>query len=77
MIAQMRDIGRTAQKETRKSRRDRERRVHLPAGTDTAPALKPPDPDEAGSDNGAVQVAVPFDDAHAFTNANTLDIEEW
>lgn len=66
MVAQMRDIGRTAQKETRKSRRDRERKVHLPAGTDTAPTLKLPDPDEAGSDDGAVHAAVPFD-----------DIEEW
>nr|WP_176704858.1 hypothetical protein [Arthrobacter sp.] len=62
MIAQMRAIGRAAQKETRKSMRDRERRVHLPAGTDTAPTLKPPGADEAGSGNGAVHAAVPFDD---------------
>lgn len=66
MVAQMRDIGRTAQKETRKSRRDRERRVHLRAGTDTAPTLNPPGADEAGSENYAVHAAVPFD-----------DIEEW
>lgn len=66
MIEQMRAISRGAQKTTRKSRRDRERRQHLSAPK--RPRLPAPPPDapcdhERDSDLSA---AVPFD-----------DIEEW
>lgn len=64
MINQMRDISSTAQKETRKSRRDRQRRQQLPAAVVDTQPLQPPDDDT--EDNCEIQSAEPFD-----------DIEEW
>lgn len=66
MIEQMRGIAATAQKATRKSRRDRERRRHLAVADRPRASLPPPDP--AGGDGPAQgpPSATPFD-----------DIEEW
>jgi putative transposase len=65
MIRQMRDIVTTAQKATRKARRDADRRQHLKA---SAPPDKPvpPDSDIAGSQTESQSPAQPFD-----------QIEEW
>lgn len=64
MIDQMRNISRTAQKDTRKSRRDRQRRQHLPSAQASPPKTVPP-LDERGSDDD-VSTVMPFD-----------DIEQW
>ena len=65
MIGQMREIVTTAQKATRKARRDADRRQHLKA---TAPPDKPvpPDADMADHQAGNQSTAQPFD-----------QIEEW
>jgi putative transposase len=65
MIGQMRDIAHSAQRKTRKVRRDTERREHL---LKTAAQCKPVVPVEAGPAAQAegVPPAVPFD-----------QIEEW
>ena len=60
-IGQMRETVRTAQRDTRRSRRDRERRKHLSAGVSPGALDPPPDPTVA-----AAPRAVPFE-----------DIEEW
>lgn len=62
MIDQMRAISRDAQKATRRSRRDRQRRSHLPKTNAVPPRVAPP---EAAPAAEAPQ-AMPFD-----------DIEEW
>jgi putative transposase len=66
MIGQMREIVTTAQKATRKARRDADRRQHLKA---TAPPVKttpPPDTDMADPQADKQPSAKPFD-----------QIEEW
>ena len=66
MIEQMRGIAATAQKATRKSRRDRERRRHLSLADRPSAPTPPPGP---GNDDDPVQEpspARPFD-----------DIEDW
>ena len=67
MIEQMRGIAVTAQKATRKSRRDRERRGHLkgPAGR-PGRLVAPPDTSQDDAQADEPSSAVPFD-----------DIEEW
>ncbi len=62
MVDQMRTISRDAQKATRRSRRNRQRRTHLPEYGAPTSRVVPPEPASAA---GAAQ-AVPFD-----------DIEEW
>lgn len=68
MIEQMRTISHTAQKDTRKSRRDRQRREHIPASQASAPGIPPPKDHEQDlvSDEGVAPSVVPFD-----------DIEQW
>lgn len=61
MIGQMREIANTAQRDTRRSRRERERRNHLKSGR-ILDVLKPP-PDATAVESPR---AAPFD-----------DIEEW
>ena len=65
MIGQMREIVTTAQKATRKARRDADRRQHLKA---SAPPVKPTPPDTGMADSQAANLppAKPFD-----------QIEEW
>jgi putative transposase len=65
MIGQMREIVTTAQKATRKARRDADRRQHLKA---SAPPVKslPPDVDVADPQSEGQPPAKPFD-----------QIEEW
>jgi len=65
MIGQMREIVTTAQKATRKARRDADRRQHLKA---SAPPVKPTPPDMGMADSQAANLppAKPFD-----------QIEEW
>ncbi|MNC79167.1 hypothetical protein D3C75_1315750 [compost metagenome] len=65
MIGQMREIVTTAQKATRKARRDADRRQHLKL---SAPAVKPTPPgaDSADSQAGNLPPAKPFE-----------QIEEW
>lgn len=65
MIEQMHSIAATAQKATRKSRRDRERRRHLAAADRPSAPLPPPDP-VGDRPAQAASTAMPFD-----------DIEEW
>jgi len=65
MIERMRTISDTAQKETRRSRRDRQRRQHLPAKHDSAPEIAPPREHDRASDED-VSTVIPFD-----------DIEQW
>lgn len=66
MIEQMRGIAVTAQKATRKSRRDRERRGHLKAPGQPGRLVAPPDSGEDGGRAEQPSSVVPFD-----------DIEEW
>lgn len=61
MIDQMREITRTAQRDTRRSRRERERRRHLKPGNTAETREQPPEPTTGGFPR-----VVPFD-----------DIEEW
>ncbi|WP_453912159.1 hypothetical protein [Vogesella fluminis] len=65
MIGQMREIVTTAQKATRKARRDADRRQHLKV---SAPPIKPTPPDTGMVDSQAANLppAKPFD-----------QIEEW
>lgn len=65
MIGQMRQIVGTAQKETRRARRERERRGHLKTPGPSEQSAPPRDP-VAGEDGEAVVFAKPFD-----------DIEQW
>ena len=66
MIGQMREIVTTAQKATRKARRDADRRQHLKATTPPVKAMPPPDAEMADPQADKQPPAKPFD-----------QIEEW
>jgi putative transposase len=65
MIGQMREIVTTAQKATRKARRDADRRLHIKASVSSA-KLTPPETDVADQQTSNLSAAKPFD-----------QIEEW